>query len=198
MTNKRKTTSIPKPKARVTVSLPLNKPIVLIGLMGAGKSTIGRRIAARTSRRFVDSDDEIVEAAGCSIADIFAIHGEPIFRDLEQRVIKRLLEQDDIILATGGGAWMQPTVREMIQRRAISLWLNADIDILVERVEKRNHRPLLELGDKRDILEKLMQERYPIYAEATLAIDSNHGPHEDVVERSIEALLAYSEKEVRA
>lgn len=193
MANKRKIPSRRKRSAIEVTPIPLAQPIVLIGLMGAGKSTIGRRLAARTGRRFVDSDDEIVEAAGCSIADIFAIHGEQIFRDLEQRVMKRLLERDDIILATGGGAWMQPLVRELIQAKAVSLWLNADLEVLLDRVEKRNHRPLLEQGDKREILSKLMEERYPIYAEATMSIDSNKGPHEQVVERSIEALLAYAD-----
>lgn len=194
MANKRK---IPARKKRTPIEvtpIALAQPIVLIGLMGAGKSTIGRRLAARTGRKFVDSDDEIVEAAGCSIADIFAIHGEQIFRDLEQRVMKRLLERDDIILATGGGAWMQPLVRELIKSKAVSLWLNADLEVLLDRVEKRNHRPLLEQGDKREILSKLMQERYPIYAEATLSIDSNKGPHEQVVERSIDALLEHTKQ----
>ncbi len=178
--------------------IPLAQPFVLIGLMGAGKSSIGLRLAERTGRRFVDSDDEIVEAAGCSIADIFAIHGEPIFRDLEERVIKRLLEQDDIVLATGGGAWMQPAVRDMIKEKAISLWLRADLDVLVQRVEKRNHRPLLEQGDKREILSKLMEERYPIYGEATLTIDSNHGPHNAVVEHAIDTLLTHCSEEKKA
>lgn len=194
MTNKRKMPSKHKASSVELTALPLAKPVVLIGLMGAGKSTIGRRLALRTGREFVDSDDEIVDAAGCSIADIFAIHGEKIFRDLEQRVIKRLLDRDDIILATGGGAWMQPLVRELIQSKAVSVWLNADLQVLLDRVEKRNHRPLLEQGDKREILSKLMEERYPIYAEATLSVDSNNGPHNQVVERVIETLLHYANK----
>ncbi len=161
---------------------------VLIGLMGAGKSTIGRRLAKSIGWRFVDSDEEIEAAAGCSIADIFAIHGEPIFRDLEKRVITRLLSEEPIVLATGGGAWMQADVRKTIRERATAVWLRAELDVLTDRVSKRDHRPLLETGDKRTILKRLMDERYPIYEEADLIIDSSHGPHERVVERVVAAL----------
>ncbi|MES2983995.1 MAG: shikimate kinase [Pseudomonadota bacterium] len=164
------------------------RPLVLIGLMGAGKSTIGRRLAKHIGWRFVDSDEEIEAAAGCRIADIFAIHGEPIFRDLEKRVIARLVSEGPLVLATGGGAWMQPEVRATIQAQATSLWLRADLEVLTERVSKRDHRPLLENGDKRAILDRLMQERYPVYALADLIIDSSHGPHERVVERVVQAL----------
>jgi shikimate kinase len=171
----------------------LKTPLVLVGLMGAGKSTIGRRLARRIGRRFVDSDEEIERAAACSISDIFAIHGEPIFRDLEQRVIFRLLDEEHLVLATGGGAWMQETIRKQIKKRALSVWLRADLDVLLERVERRNHRPLLETGDKRAILERLLQERYPIYAQADLTIDSGDGPHEIVVEHIISSLKAQME-----
>ena len=164
------------------------RPLVLIGLMGAGKSTIGRRLAKQIGWKFVDSDEEIEAAAGCSIADIFTIHGEPIFRDLEKRVIARLVGEAPMVLATGGGAWIQPGVREIIKSHATSVWLRADLEVLTDRVSKRNHRPLLETGDKREILDKLMQERYPIYAEADVIIDSSHGPHEAVVERVIKTL----------
>ena len=164
------------------------RPLVLIGLMGAGKSTVGRRLAKHIGWRFVDSDEEIEAAAGCSIADIFAIHGEPIFRDLEHRVISRLLGEKEVVLATGGGAWMQPKVRELINQHGTSLWLRADIEVLLERVTKRDHRPLLANGDKRDILERLMDERYPVYAQADVVVDSNKGPHEQVVERVVAAL----------
>jgi shikimate kinase len=165
-----------------------SRPLVLIGLMGAGKSTIGRRLAKQIGWRFIDSDEEIEAAAGCSIADIFAIHGEPIFRDLEQRVMTRLLNETEVVLATGGGAWMQPGVRALIAQRATSVWLRADIEVLLDRVSKRDHRPLLANGDKRSILQRLMDERYPVYAEANLIVDSNKGPHEQVVERVIKAL----------
>lgn len=164
------------------------KPVALIGLMGAGKSTVGRRLAKQIGWRFVDSDEEIESAAGCSIADIFAIHGETIFRDLEKRVISRLLMEDSLILATGGGAWIQPPVREIIKDKATSVWLRADLDVLTDRVSRRDHRPLLETGDKRAILDRLMEERYPIYQEADLIVDSNQGPHEEIVDRIINAL----------
>ncbi len=169
--------------------LSLRKTIVLVGLMGAGKTTVGRRLAKTLDVNFKDSDDEIAAAAGCSIPDIFEIHGETIFRDLEQRVISRLLtDEQPQVLATGGGAWMNPNVRTLIKEHAISVWLKADLDILVERVSRRGGRPLLEKGDKRVILAKLMDERYPVYGEADVAIESGSGAHERVVESIIEAL----------
>lgn len=165
-----------------------SRPIVLVGLMGVGKSTIGRRLAKQIGWGFVDSDEEIEAAAGCSVSDIFSMHGEPIFRDLEKRVITRLVAGEPIVIATGGGAWMQEPVREAIRAHATSVWLRADLDVLLERVSKRHHRPLLEKGDKRAIMAKLMDERYPVYATADLVVDSNKGPHERVVEMVIQAL----------
>ncbi len=167
-----------------------DRPVVLIGLMGAGKSTIGRRLAKQIGWDFIDSDEEIEAAAGCRIADIFSMHGEAIFRDLELRVITRLLGEAPMVLATGGGAWIQPGVRQVIQQHATSVWLRAEVGVLTDRVSRRNHRPLLETGDKRTILERLMEERYPLYAQADLVVDSSDGPHERVVERVIAALEA--------
>ncbi len=164
------------------------KPIVLIGLMGAGKTTIGRRLAKQMNQDFVDSDAEIEEAAACSISDIFMIHGEGIFRDLEKRVIKRLLDQPNTVIATGGGAWMQPEIREMIKQKALSIWLKADLETILERVEKRDHRPLLQTGDKRTTLQDLIDKRYPTYAEADLIVQSGDGPHENVVEKVIDVI----------
>ena len=183
----------PESKSDVDVLGPewRNRPLVLIGLMGSGKSTIGRRLAAAIGWKFVDSDEEIESAAGCSIADIFAIYGEPMFRDLEERVIMRLMGAGPIVIATGGGAWMQPKLRELIKERATSLWLRAELDVLVDRVSKRDHRPLLQNGNKQSIMDRLMQERYPIYAEAHITIDSSKGPHEHVVERAIATLKEY-------
>ena len=165
-----------------------SRPLVLVGLMGAGKSTIGRRLAKAIGWEFIDSDEAIEAAAGCSISDIFAIHGEPIFRDLEMRVIQRLLVGEPVVLATGGGAWMQPKVREVIKQQATSMWLRAELEVLLDRVSKRGHRPLLEKGDKRAILEALMAERYPVYAEADLVVDSGKGPHDHVVDAALAAL----------
>lgn len=168
-----------------------SKPLVLIGLMGAGKSTIGRRLAKKIGWKFIDSDDEIVEAAGCSIADIFSMHGEPIFRDLESRVIKRLMQGEPCVVATGGGAWIQSSVRTQIQQHATSVWLRATLPVLLARVEHRSHRPLLEAGDKQGILQKLMDERYPIYEKADIMIDSGGASHEKIVEEVLAALNRY-------
>ena len=169
-------------------SLQLTKPIVLVGLMGAGKSTIGRRLATALGLNFIDSDNEIVEAAGCSIADIFESYGEAIFRDLEQRVLLRLLGSEPCVIATGGGAFIQPAIRTAIKEKSISIWLKADLEVLLDRVSRRDTRPLLKTGDKSVILSKLMEERYPIYAEADITIDSNAGMHEDVVGNIMRAL----------
>lgn len=168
----------------------LRKSVVLVGLMGAGKSTIGRRLAQVLDTPFIDSDNEIVEAAGCSVSDIFDIHGEEIFRDLEQRIVLKLLDREPSIIATGGGSFMNATIRKAVKEKATSVWLKAELEVLVERVSRRNTRPLLEKGDKREILGRLMQDRYPVYAEADLTIDSSNDAHEAVVRRILEALKA--------
>ena len=161
---------------------------MLVGLMGAGKSTVGRRLAKRIGWEFVDSDEAIEAAAGCSISDIFAMHGEAIFRDLEMRVIQRLLVGPPVILATGGGAWMQEPVRTVIKQHGTSVWLRAEMEVLHDRVCKRGHRPLLEKGDKRAILARLVEERYPVYALADVTVDSGEGSHEKVVDAVLAAL----------
>ena len=161
--------------------LGLKHPVVLVGLMGAGKTTVGRRLARDIGLDFIDSDTEITEAAGCSISDIFEIYGEAIFRDLEKRVLLRLLGQEPAVIATGGGAFMNPELRGAIHTHAISVWLRAELDVLLDRVSRRNTRPLLEQGDKRAILARLMEERYPVYSEATIVVDSGKGTHETVV-----------------
>ncbi len=167
----------------------MEKTIVLVGLMGAGKSTIGKRLAKTLGIEFRDSDDEISEAAGCSISDLFYIHGEAIFRDLEKRVLTRLLT-DNIpkVLATGGGAWMNEDIRTLTAKHARSVWLKAELSVLVERVSKRNTRPLLEQGDKQAILSKMMEERYPFYARADVTIDSDSGNHELIVSSIMRSL----------
>ena len=170
-----------------------SRPIVLVGIMGAGKTTVGKRFAKHIGWRFVDSDEEIEKAAGCSISDIFSLYSEDIFRDLEKRVLERLLSEEPTVIATGGGAWMQPQIRQMIKQHANSVWLKAELDVLVARVSRRNTRPLLEKGDKRAIMEKLMAERYPYYAEADITIDSGEGPHEKVVTAITDALHQHGE-----
>jgi shikimate kinase len=149
-----------------------NRTVVLVGLMGAGKSCIGRRLAARTGLAFVDADSEIEKAAGCTVAEIFARYGEAAFRDGERRVIARLLQDKPSILAAGGGAFMDPDTRVLIREHAISVWLRADLETLVARTKGRSHRPLLNNGDSRETLAKLIDIRYPIYAKADVTIDT--------------------------
>jgi shikimate kinase len=162
-------------------ALDLHRTVALVGLMGAGKTSIGRRLAQELRLPFLDADTEIEQAAGESVEDIFEHHGEAVFRDGERRVIARLLEGPPHILATGGGAFMDPSTRALLKERAITIWIKADVDVLLARVTRRNHRPLLKQGDKRAILEQLMQERHPIYAEADFTIDSSDGPPEEMV-----------------
>ena len=164
----------------------LGRNVVLVGLMGAGKTSIGRRLAKMLSTPFADADEEIVAAAGLSIPDIFQLYGEPRFRELERRVIARMLEGGPMILALGGGAFMDPDTRTRIAERAVSVWLRADLETLVARTSrKRGTRPLLERGDPHEILAGLMRDRYPVYALADYTVDSQVEPHESVVERIV-------------
>jgi shikimate kinase len=166
------------------------RTIVLVGLMGAGKSKIGRRLAARLNLPFCDSDHEIEAAAGESIEEIFANRGERVFRDGERRVIARLLAQPVHVLATGGGAFMDPETRQLIGERGVSLWLRADLDVLVSRVSRRNNRPLLKSGNARAVLATLIEQRHPVYAAADVVVDSGEGSPEVTVGRAIAALAA--------
>lgn len=166
--------------------LPPGKSVVLIGLMGAGKSSVGRRLAKTLEVPFVDADEEVARAAGCSIEDIFRLYGEAAFRDGEERVIARLLESGSQVLATGGGAFMSPQTRERIRRSGISVWLRADLDLLVRRTSRRGGRPLLAHGDPRATLERLMKERYPVYAEADVTVDTT----DENIERMVDRILA--------
>jgi shikimate kinase len=166
------------------------RTIVLVGLMGAGKTKIGRRIAARLNLRFSDSDQEIEVAAGETIEEIFANRGEHVFRDGERRVIARLLSEPAHVLATGGGAFMDPLTRMLVGQRGVSVWLRADLDVLTARVARRSDRPLLQAGDPRAILAALIERRHPIYAEADLTVDSGEGSPEATANRVIAALAA--------
>ncbi|MCW8914708.1 MAG: shikimate kinase [Magnetovibrio sp.] len=166
----------------------ITRPVVMIGLMGAGKSTVGRRLAQRLSIPFVDSDDEIKKAAGCSIEDIFELYGENEFRAGEKRVMERLLDDGPMVLATGGGVFMNNEIRSQILDRSTSIWLKASLDALVERTSRRGGRPLLKTGNPRKTLEKLINERYPIYQKATIAIETDNETHESAVELIVEAL----------
>jgi shikimate kinase len=165
-----------------------SRTIVLVGLMGAGKSKIGRRLASRLNLPFFDSDHEIEMAAGESIEEIFANRGERVFRDGERRVIARLLDQPVHVLATGGGAFMDEVTRRVIERRGVSVWLRADLDVLVSRVSRRNNRPLLKVGDTRTVLGELIERRYPVYGEANVIVESGDGSPELTVTRAIAAL----------
>jgi shikimate kinase len=184
-----------KIRTRQTVGSEANPPdfvpsrtIVLVGLMGAGKTKIGRRLATRLGLPFFDSDCEIEMAAGETIEEIFRHRGEAMFRDGERRVIARLLMQSPHVLATGGGAFMDPATRAVIASRGVSVWLRADLDVLVARVSRRSNRPLLQERDPRAVLSDLIERRYPVYAEADLTIDSGDGPLELTATRTIAAL----------
>lgn len=153
------------------------KPVVLVGLMGVGKSTVGRRLASMMGRGFVDADDAIEDAAQRSIPEIFEEFGEAYFRDGERRVIARLMEEHQGVIATGGGAFVDPTTRALILEKGIAVWIDCDIETLVERTSRRNTRPLLKTGDPREILTRLLNERRPLYAEAHIRVQSDQGPH---------------------
>lgn len=172
---------------------PLRVPrtVALVGLMAAGKTSLGRRLAQRLALPFLDADAEIEAAAAATIEEIFARHGEAAFRDGERRVIARLLEGPPHVLATGGGAFMDPATRRMLRKHAITLWLRADIELLLARAARRSNRPLLQTGDPRAVLERLMVERHPVYAEADLVVDSIDGPPEATLERMLAALAQH-------
>jgi shikimate kinase len=170
------------------------RSVVLVGLMGAGKTTVGRRLARRLDLAFVDTDAEIEKAAGETIPEIFERRGEATFRTGERRVIARLLGEGPCVLATGGGAFMDPLTRANIAARGISVWLKADLDVLMKRVGKRGDRPLLQSGDPRETMKRLMDERYPVYAGADITIESLEGPHDAVVEQVVEKLERFREE----
>ena len=156
--------------------------------MGAGKTCIGRRLASRVGLPFVDADHEVETAAGCSIEEIFQRHGEAAFRDGESRVIERLLSGPPKVLSTGGGAFIDPRTRAAVRAHGISVWLRADLELLLKRTSRRNNRPLLKRGDPREILQRLIVERYPVYAEADVVVDSVDGPPEITLDRVASSL----------
>lgn len=166
----------------------LDRPIVLVGLMGAGKSTVGRRLAKRLGIPFVDSDVEIEEASGASTAELFERYGERDFRDGERRLVARLVDGTVRVIATGGGAFIDPRTRELLNERAITVWLDAPIEILAERTARRNTRPLLQKGNRAATLYRLSEERQPMYEEAQIHIRSGAGAHGDVVEAIVAAI----------
>jgi len=176
-------------RAKALVERLGGRPLILVGMMGAGKTTVGRRLATRLGRRFLDSDEEIEKAAQMTIPEIFAQRGEPEFRTGEMRVIARLLKENDLVLATGGGAFVNPETRALVKAGAVSVWLKADLDVLFERVSRRSNRPLLKTADPKGTLEKLIADRYPIYAEADVTVLSRDVPQDNVAADVISALL---------
>jgi shikimate kinase len=168
----------------------LDKTLVLVGMMGAGKTSVGRRLASILNVPFRDADAEIELAAGCTINEIFERFGEPAFRAGERKVIARLLGDPPHVLATGGGAFMDVETRARIKQSAVSIWLKANIELLLERVTRKDTRPLLRNTDNRTALERLLAEREPIYAQADITVESDEGPHDAVVKRILAALDA--------
>lgn len=171
-------------EAAALLDLLGSRPLVLVGMMGAGKTTVGKRLATRLNRKFIDSDAEIEIAAGMSIEDMFALHGEGEFRAGEAKVIARLLNTPDIVLGTGGGAFMAEQTRDLIKAQGVSVWLKAEFDILFDRVSRRANRPLLKTANPRQTLRDLIDARYPVYAKADVTILSRDVPH-DVIAAEI-------------
>ena len=169
------------------------RTITLVGLMGVGKTSVGKRLAAALSLPFRDADNEVEAAAGRSIPDIFADLGESAFREGERRVIARLLDEPPHVLATGGGAFMNDETRALIKDRSVSIWLRADVEILARRVARKDNRPLLTGKDPLVVLRDLAEVRYPVYAEADIVVDSGDAPHNVTVDNVIKALAAHLE-----
>jgi len=167
------------------------RPIVLIGMMGAGKTTVGRRLAVKLGRHFIDSDEEVEKAANMTISEIFAAHGEDDFRAGEARVIARILREPDIVLGTGGGAFINPETRRLIKTGSVSVWIKADFDLLFARVSRRSNRPLLKTANPKATLEALIAARYPIYTEADVTVLSRDVPQDQVAGDIIDRLVEY-------
>ena len=178
----------PDPAWLAALAARVDRPIVLVGMMGVGKSTVGRKLAHMLGLPFVDADDAIVDAAKMSISEMFELHGEAAFRDGERRVIARLLDAGPGVIATGGGAFVQPDTRALIQQRGLPVWLDCDVDTLVERVSRNDKRPLLRGGNVREIVTRMKAEREPAYAQAPIRVQSISAPHPVTVTRILEAL----------
>ena len=172
---------------------PFNKTIALVGLSGVGKSSIGRRLAAALGMPFRDADAEVEAAAGRAIAEIFEQYGEQAFRDGERRVIARLLADPPHVLATGGGAFMNPETRQLIREKAVSVWLKADIELLARRVARKEHRPLMSGREPLEVLTDQARDRYPVYAEADITVETGDTPHQTAVEAILKALRTRAE-----
>ena len=178
---------------RLAAGIRPDRTVALVGLMGAGKTTVGRRLAQALALPFVDADDAIVDAAGRSIEDIFNERGECEFRRGERQVIARLLAGPPHVLATGGGAFIDPSTRALMKEQAITVWLRAPLDVLMKRVLKRDHRPLLKEDDPQGVMQRLMDDRYPVYAQADITIETANTPHHTAVVTILDALRAHLE-----
>ena len=173
------------------------KPIALIGLMGVGKTTVGRRLAKRLGRQFYDSDDEIESASGRTVSGYFKDYGETAFREGETRVITRLLEQERIVLATGGGAFINDTTRAILKDKALTIWLHGDFETIMERVMRNDDRPLLQVEDPRAKMQELMSARNPIYKQADIHVKIARGPHIRTVNRVLKAIRAHTKSDFK-
>lgn len=171
----------------------IDRPVVLVGMMGVGKSSVGRKLAGLLHMPFVDADEEIEKAAQMSISEIFAQYGEPYFRDGERRVIARIIDGPGTrtVIATGGGAFVNPETRALILARTIPVWLDSEVDVLMERVGRKDSRPLLRQGDPREILTRLRTEREPFYSQAPIHIKSTSGPHSRTVTKVLKGIEAW-------
>jgi shikimate kinase len=180
----------PSPPERdfAAVAARITRPVVLVGLMGVGKTTVGRKLAGLLERDFVDADEAIAEAAGRSIPEIFESFGEAHFRDGERRVIARLMDERHGVIATGGGAFVDPATRAAVLEKGIAVWIDCDVETLVERTARRGNRPLLKQGNPREILTRLAAEREPFYRQAHIRVVSETGPHADTARTIIEAI----------
>lgn len=176
----------------------IDRPVVLVGLMGAGKSCVGRRLAESLGLPFLDSDNEVEEAAGCEVRDIFEVYGEPAFRDCERRVIQRLLHASPSVIATGGGAFMDDETRKEIKNHAVSLWLRATPEVLHQRTKRSRNRPLLNNSDRLGTLKKLADTRYPVYAEADIVIDTGDEGLEKTLQDALSALRESFNSEIKS
>ena len=177
------------------------RPIALVGLMGVGKTTVGRRLARALDRGFVDSDEEIERASGRTVAGYFRDHGEAAFRDGERRVVERLLKDPAQVIATGGGAFIHPPTHELLKAQALVVWLRGDFETIMRRVSKKDTRPLLKVADPRARMRELMEERTPIYAKAHITVDVSKGPHARTVakvRRAVERHLKQNRERSRA
>ena len=171
--------------------LSIPKTIVLVGMLGAGKTSIGRRLAKHLGLAFADSDQEVELAANCSIEDIYDLYGEAAFQEVEMRVIKRLLENPVHVLSTGGGAFIHEPTRHLIQAKGISIWIRAAMETILPRVERRDHRPQLKSADKRQKLEDLIEQYYPIYAQADIIVDSDNSTPDAMTARIVQEINRY-------